>query len=326
MAHPASARSRLPDSADTCWAITDNFPMNASTLEFDPFSAEFFNDPYPVYQRLRDEAPVYYSEQHNFYALSRHGDVAAAFKDYETYSSARGVTLDQVSAGTAVKEPMVQFMDPPAHRRMRGLVNKVFTPRAVAALEPIVRTTIDRYLSRLDPDRFDVVADFSAFFPVEVITKMLGVPEDDRQSVRHWQDLIMERPAGKSEVSEAGKQAMMKTGLLYYNLIQQRRADPQDDMISGLIAAEVQRDDGTMTSLDDVEIAGFCMLLGGAGAETVTSSSEVPWCCSPSTLINGSNFRPTGRRSRLPSRKWCASTGPCSTTAATASKTVRCTV
>ncbi|SPM36026.1 Cytochrome P450, partial [Mycobacterium rhizamassiliense] len=114
--------------------------------------------------------------------LSRHEDVAAAFKDFETYSSARGVTLDQVSSGEVISETLVQFLDPPAHRRMRGLVNKVFTPRAVMSLEPMVRATIERYFSRLDPDSFDVVADFSAYFPVEVIATMLGLPEEDRQA------------------------------------------------------------------------------------------------------------------------------------------------
>ena len=113
--------------------VVDDVPMSTSTVAFDPFSAEFFNDPYPIYQRLRDEAPVFRSEDLDFYALSRHEEVAAAFKDFETFSSARGVTFDQVSTGEVPKDPLVQFLDPPAHRRMRGLVNKVFTPRAVAA-------------------------------------------------------------------------------------------------------------------------------------------------------------------------------------------------
>lgn len=122
--------------------------MATSAVAFDPFSEEFFNDPYPIYRRLRDEAPVYHSEDLNFYALSRHEDVAAAFKDFDTYSSARGVTLDQVSSGDVIKEPLVQFLDPPAHRRMRGLVNKVFTPRAVLALEPMLLGITSLWLPR----------------------------------------------------------------------------------------------------------------------------------------------------------------------------------
>jgi cytochrome P450 len=244
--------------------------MTTSSLVFDPFSEDFFNDPFEMYRRLRDEAPVYYSERYDFYALSRHADVSAAFKDFQTYSSSRGVTLEEIQSGEAKHEQSLIWMDPPEHRRMRSLVNKVFTPRAIQAQEGVVRERISHYLSTVDPGGFDVVADFSALFPVEVITTMLGVPEEHRQQIRLWLDEALTRVAGETAMSSAGAEALMQTGLLYYNLIQQRRAEPGEDMISALIAAEVDRDDGSRTSLDDVEIAGFCTLLGGAGAETVT--------------------------------------------------------
>lgn len=133
-------------------------------LVFDPFSEEFFTDPVETYRRMRDEAPVYYSEQYDFYALSRHEDVAAAFKDFETYSSSQGVTLEEIQSGQHAHQPSIIWMDPPEHRRMRSLVNKVFTPRAIAAQEPVVRERVSHYLSRVDPHAFDVVADFSALF------------------------------------------------------------------------------------------------------------------------------------------------------------------
>jgi cytochrome P450 len=172
-------------------------------------------------------------------------------------------------SGKHAHQPSIIWMDPPEHGRMRSLVNKVFTPRAIQAQEAVVHEKINHYLSRVDPDGFDVVADFSALFPVEVITTMLGVPEEHRQNVRVWLEISLERAPGKMSMSKAGLDAMTQTGLLYYNVIQQRRADPQHDMISSLIAAEVEREDGSVTRLDDVEIAGFCTLLGGAGAETV---------------------------------------------------------
>ncbi|RDH74912.1 cytochrome P450 [Mycolicibacterium moriokaense] len=243
--------------------------MTTSSVTFDPFSQQHYDDPYETYRLLRDEAPVYYSEQYDFYALSRHEDVAAAFKDFETYSSSRGVTLEEIQLGEHKHEQSIIWMDPPAHRRMRSLVNKVFTPRAIKAQEAVVAERITHYLSQADPNAFDVVADFSALFPVEVITTMLGVPAEFRQQIREWQDVALVRKPGQMRMSTAGVDAMMQTGMLYFNLIQQRRADPQDDMISALIAAEVDRDDGGHTSLDDMEIAGFCTLLGGAGAETV---------------------------------------------------------
>jgi cytochrome P450 len=244
--------------------------MTTSELVFDPFSEDFFNGPWEIYRRLRDEAPVYYNDEHDFYALSRHEDVAAAYKDFETYSSAYGLDLAQVRSDVPLDAKMIILMDPPEHRQMRSLVNKAFTPRAIEAMKPMVTETIDRYIAKANPKRFDVVGDFSAFFPVEVITQMLGVPEEYRQQVREWVDTSLHREPGQIETSEEGMQAIAESMAFYYNLIQERRAEPQDDMFSRLIAAEIERDDGERTRLDDFEIAGFAALLGGAGAETVT--------------------------------------------------------
>jgi cytochrome P450 len=244
--------------------------MTTSELVFDPFSEEFFNGPWETYRRLREEAPLYYNAEHDFYALSRHEDVAAAYKDFQTYSSAYGLDLAQVRSDEPLEAKMIILMDPPEHRHMRSLVNKVFTPRAIEAMRPMVTETIDRYIVKANPERFDVVGDFSAFFPVEVITQMLGVPEEYRQKVREWVDTSLHRETGQIETSEKGMQAITESMAFYYNLIQERRAEPQDDMFSRLIAAEIERDDGETTRLDDFEIAGFAALLGGAGAETVT--------------------------------------------------------
>jgi cytochrome P450 len=243
--------------------------VKTAKVIFDPFSDDFFNDPYATYRRMRDEAPVYYSETYDFYALTRHEDVAAGFRDFETYSSSRGIDLQMVKSGEP-PPPMIIMMDPPDHRRMRSLVNKVFTPRAIGNLQPLVVEQIDRFLGAVDPDRFDVVHDFSALFPVEVITAMLGVPAEHRQQIRLWLDKTIEREYGNVNTPEAGIAAGIETGMFYYNLIQERRAQPQDDMISKLIAVEVEREAGAATQLDDIEIAGFATLLGGAGAETVT--------------------------------------------------------
>ncbi|MBU9767279.1 cytochrome P450 [Mycobacterium sp. TNTM28] len=244
--------------------------MTTSQVVFDPFSADFFNGPYETYRRMREEAPVYYSAEYDFYALTRHTDVAAAFRDFETYSSAYGVDLAMVRTGEKAPAKMIISLDPPEHRQMRSLVNKVFTPRAIGALRDMVSEQIDRYLAGVDPQGFDVVSDFSAFFPVEVITAMLGVPPEARQQVRLWIDESLHRDVGQIEMSESGIEAMAQSWLMYYDLITQRRAEPRDDMISGLIAAEVEREDGEISRLRGSEIAGFATLLGGAGAETVT--------------------------------------------------------
>jgi len=123
-------------------------------VHFDPFSDEFFNDPFETYRQLRDRAPVYHSTKYDFWALTRYEDVSAAIRDHETFSSAKGVTLDMVKAAAKGESPIGKIiisLDPPEHERMRKLVNRVFTPRAVASLESLVRETIDRYASQLDP-------------------------------------------------------------------------------------------------------------------------------------------------------------------------------
>ena len=242
--------------------------MTTSKVSFDPFSDDFFNAPFATYRRMRDEAPVYYNEIYDFYALTRHEDVTEALKDHQTYSSSRGIDLAMVQSGQPVP-PLIIMMDPPAHRRMRSLVNKVFTPRAIERQRQTVIDTIDHYLDAADPEHFDVVQDFSALFPVEVITEMLGVPKEQRQDVRLLLDKQLAREYGNIEMPEEGIQAGIQTGLMYYNIIQEHRAHPQDDMISDLIDVEIERD-GEMTKLDDIEITGFASLLGGAGAETVT--------------------------------------------------------
>jgi cytochrome P450 len=244
---------------------------HANSVEFDPFSQEFFDGAYDTYRRLRDEAPVYYNAKWDFWALSRYDDVAPAIKDHETYSSAKGATLDMVKAhDDAIPVPKVIIsMDPPEHQKMRKLVSNVFTPRAITSMEGMVREKVYERIEELDPSSFDVVADFSAIFPNDVITTMLGVPKEDRHQIRLWVDLLLERHPGEIAVPATGFEASMNTGMYYYNLIQKRRAEPQDDMISRLIETEIERD-GQVEKLTDVDIAGFATLLGGAGAETVT--------------------------------------------------------
>jgi len=245
---------------------------DAVSVEFDPFSDEYFNDPSEVYRRLRDEAPVYFNERYGFYALSRFADVLAAHREWETFSSSHGIDLS-----TLTKDPdeirmykMIIMMDPPEHDRLRALVSRVFTPRRVSEMEPMIREVICEYADQLDGPSFDAVADFSALFPIEIISRMLGVPEADRQGIRHRLDLSLHREPGELEPTPEGAQAIMETGIYLFELAAEKRKNPGDDMISRLTQVTVDRGDGVETGLDDEEIAGFATLLGGAGAETVT--------------------------------------------------------
>jgi cytochrome P450 len=243
--------------------------MTKPKLVFDPVSQGYFDDPYDVYRRMREEAPLYYDEEGDFYALTRHDDVATALKDHDSFSSSRGCDLAMVRKGEVPQKSII-FMDPPDHRFLRSLLNKAFTPRAIQSQRETVDDLIRHYLGKVDPNGFDVVQDFSGPFPVEVITRMAGVPEDFRQQVRHWIDTSLHREPGQIDFNETNMQATMDSGVYYYGLVQERRENPQDDMISRLIAAEIPGEGGEMRRLDDIEITGFVTLLGGAGAETVT--------------------------------------------------------
>ena len=192
--------------------------MTKPSVVFDPFSDEYYNDPYDIYLRMQDEAPVYYSAEHDFYALTRHADVAAALKDHETYSSSRGCDLSMIRSEEGVQKSII-FMDPPDHRYLRSLVNKAFTPRAVQSQRETIEHLVDQYLSKVDPEHFDVVADFSGPFPVEVITRMAGVPEEYRQKVREWIDTSLSREPGQMGLTEAGMAASIESGMYYYCLL-----------------------------------------------------------------------------------------------------------
>ena len=247
--------------------------MTSATVEFDPFSEEYFNDPSDVYRRLRDEAPVYYSERYGFYALSRFDDVVTAHRDWQGFSSSHGVDLASLRTDREFLRDrrMIIMMDPPEHDVLRALVSRVFTPRAMTVVEPMVRQVIESFLTPLeDRDEFDVVAEFSAPFPMEIIARMLGVPQADRQQLREWQDASLHRDPGALFPNQDGIEALGKATAYYADLVAEKRRNPGDDMLSRLTQATIQRDDGTSATLTDLEIIGFAGLLGGAGAETVT--------------------------------------------------------
>ena len=153
---------------------------------------------------------------------------------------------------------------------MRSLLNKVFTPRAIQAYRQLVTDLIDKHLCAVDPAGFDFVQDFSALFPVDVVTTHAGRARADRQQIRLWIDALLHREAGEVDMSEDGQKAAVDMAIYYFRLIKKRRNDLGDDLLSKLIQAEMERDDGEMTPLDNIEITEFATLLGGAGAETVT--------------------------------------------------------
>jgi len=241
-------------------------------MELDPYSYAFHEDPYPTYRWLRDHAPVYRNERLGFYALSRWRDVVDASLDPATYSSARGTLLQDIEPTLLEAMPMMIFMDPPRQTRLRKLVGKVFTPRAMAALEPEIRALAVRLIEPLrERGACEFIRAYAAVLPIEVISAMLGVPPADRQMVREWTDASLTRDPDSAALPAAALEAHARMHAYFCALVAERRRRPGDDLVSGLLAAEIERDDGGgRTRLSDGEIVGFTGLLSGAGNETVT--------------------------------------------------------
>lgn len=232
-----------------------------TAVSYNPYAAQTHTDPFGLYGRLREEAPVYRNDDLGFYALSRYADVLDALHDHDTYCSRHGITLEPRSP-----LPMMLTMDPPEHTQMRRLVSRVFTPRRIAELEPQVRQLSRKHLDRFRADgRADLIADYSAKLPMDVISIMLGIPEPDQDMLRSWTDALIDREDGNPDVLPHGVQAGAEIYGYFRADIARKRITPGDDLTSGLITAEV---DGLR--LTDNELIGFCFLLIIAGNETTT--------------------------------------------------------
>lgn len=243
-------------------------------LVYDPYAYEIHEDPYPTYARLRDEAPLYRNDERNFWALSRHADVMAAFRDSERFSNAEGVSIDPAASGPHAHRTMSFLaMDPPQHGRMRGLVSRAFTPRRVAEMEDGIRAlTVEHLVPALESGTFDFVADVAGKVPMDVISEMLGVPQADRATLRRQSDLLVHREEGVTDVPPAGIAAALELVVYYADLIADRRAHPGDDLVSALCAAEIDGD-----RLTDDEITSFLFLMVVAGNETTTKLLAHAW-------------------------------------------------
>jgi cytochrome P450 len=233
----------------------------------DPYSYDFHEDPYPFYAVLRERAPLYRNDERAFWALSRHADVVAAFRDADRYSSADGVSLDPSATGPAASKTMSFLaMDEPRHGRMRALVSRGFTPRRVALLEPRVREiTRSHLIPVLDTGAFDFIDDLAGRVPMDVVSELLGVPEADRAELRRLSDTVVHRDEGVLDVPEAASVAALDLAVYYLDLVADRRRAPRDDLTSALLDVDI---DGER--LTDDEIAGFLFLMVVAGNETTT--------------------------------------------------------
>lgn len=235
---------------------------------YDPYSHELHDDPYPVYRQLRDEHPLYFCQARQAWVLSRFEDVWDAVHDPVTFSSARGVFpgMGEYDPDMAPL-PVMIFMDPPRHTQLRSLVNRAFTRRRVAELEPAVRTVAaDLIGALLEAGEGDFVEDLSRPLPTIVIADLLGVPREDRKAFRHWSDQIVQDNPDDPAVAAAAMEGAANLLAYFEGLVADRRRSRRDDMLSSLIEAEIEGQ-----HLAEEELLGMCVLLLLAGNETTTN-------------------------------------------------------
>lgn len=241
----------------------------APDLYYDPYDFEIDTDPYPVWRRLQDEAPLYYNEKYDFYALSRFSDVEEALKDWQRLSSARGSVLEIIRNGVEIPPGSILFEDPPSHDLHRSLLAKLFTPRQINALEPKIRRFCEESLDPLvGSGGFDFIADLGAQMPMKTIGMLLGVPEEDQEAIRDRIDAGLRLSDGEMPVERRRGGSLSFAGFEKY--IDYRMEHPADDLMTELIQAEFVDVHGEKRTLGRAEIVGFVGLLAGAGNETTT--------------------------------------------------------
>ncbi|MGV0595507.1 cytochrome P450 [Mycolicibacterium porcinum] len=239
-----------------------------SDVYFDPYDVEINANPYPTFARLREESPLYYNEQHDFYALSRFADVNKGLVDHETFSSARGAIIELIKANIDIPSGALIFEDPPIHTVHRKLLARMFTPRKINALEPKIREFCAQSLDPLvGAGKIDFIKDFGAIMPMRVISALLGIPEDDQEMIRDHGNDQLRTEAGKP--MKAAEQGLVD-GSIFETYIDWRKDNPSDDIMTDLLNVEFTDEHGAIRKLTREELLIYINVVAGAGNETTT--------------------------------------------------------
>ena len=241
-------------------------------IYYDPFDFTIDGNPYPVWERMREEAPLYYNDKYGFYALTRYSDVAQGLTDWQTYRSGRGTILEVILNGMDIPPGLVLFEDPPAHDVHRKMLARVFTPRRMAAIEPLAR---EFTVAALDPlvgsDTFDFIDDLGSWMPMRTIGALLGIPEQDQATLRDNTDRYLNLESGELKKRSGGRQVfVVPNNEMIADYVDWRAQNPSDDLMTDLIHAEVEDEDGSKRQLTRPEVMTYIGTIMGAGSETTT--------------------------------------------------------
>jgi cytochrome P450 len=238
---------------------------------YDPFSPELIADPYPFYERLRDEHPVYYNERMDFYVLSRYDDIYRALRKPQIFSSAQGLTPVKDEIAQLGLPPTFIMMDPPDHTRLRRLITKAFTPDTVKALDPTIREFVVGRVEAMkakasDGAAVDLIEEIASPLPTMVVADILGVPPEDREKFDPWSDAITSASADFTLDVQNAVDAVQGLVTYFGAMCQARRTNPTGDMITKLTQAEIGGD-----TLTDWDILGFCFVMIAGGNDTTSN-------------------------------------------------------
>ncbi len=234
---------------------------------WDSYRPDISFNPYGIYRRLREEAPLYYNSEYDFYAVSRFADVDRVFLDRETFSSARGDILEIVKSGMEIPKGFFIWEDPPLHTVYRGIVSRVFTPKRMNDLEEKIRTYCVQLLDPIaDTKRFDFLADLGHKLPGGVIGMMLGIPDEDRDKIRESVDTNLRTEEGKPMKPVEVHDLMAG----YVEYIEWREKNPSDDLMTELLNLEFTDETGIRRKLTRDQVLIFVSIIAGAGNETTS--------------------------------------------------------
>src|ERR1700743_2648789 len=240
---------------------------NHTDVYYDPYDVGINADPYPTYARLREEAPVYYNEKYDFWAISRHSDVEKALANWQTLASRRSYILDLGKSKFDMPGAVMMFQAPPEPSMLRGLMSRVFTPRRMAAIEDQIRHYCVRCLDPLvGSSSFDIIAELASMMPMRVIGMLLGIPESEQISVRDANDAnLRTKPGTPLKVANADSIA---DGRIYADYVEWRSKNPSDDLMTTLLNVEFDDDNGGHRKLTRKEVLHSTQVVAGAGNET----------------------------------------------------------
>ena len=238
-------------------------------VSYFPLDDTFQQNPFPTYARLRRKDPVHWSPTVNAWVLSLYEDVDATLRDFKRFANDSRKTRGEPPPGEAPEAPSMLSLDPPDHTRMRALVSKAFTPRAVRAMEPRIEELVHELLGELpEGEPVDIIAGLAYPLPVIVIAEMIGVLPEDRDRFKRWSDVMartLEPTITREELSEA-MDARDELIEYFRAVIEERRKNPREDLVSSLVAAEEEGD-----RLSEAEMYSTLILLLVAGNETTTN-------------------------------------------------------